>query len=40
MGQADKYGDKIACYYRDVVDVVEETKTTVQDGKEVEKTWK
>lgn len=38
--QADKYGDKVACSYRDIVDVVEETKTIKVDGKDQEKTWK
>jgi long-chain acyl-CoA synthetase len=38
--QADKYGDKVACSYRDIVDVVEETKTIKVDGKDETKTWK
>ncbi|RXK40953.1 hypothetical protein M231_01801 [Tremella mesenterica] len=35
-----KYGDKIACYYRDVIGVVEEIKKVDRDGKEKEKVWK
>ncbi|WVW82219.1 hypothetical protein I302_104225 [Kwoniella bestiolae CBS 10118] len=39
---AKKYGDQIACYYRDVVDVVEETKMVPRsDGSgEEKKIWK
>ena len=40
--QAKKFGDRKACSYRDIVDVVEEKKMVPNpDGKgEVEKVWK
>ena len=40
--QAKKYGDQTACFYRDIVDVVEETKMVPKssgEGEE-EKVWK
>ncbi|RSH92243.1 long-chain fatty acid-CoA ligase [Saitozyma podzolica] len=38
---ARRYGDKVACSYRDVVDVVEERKVVKDsDGMEEEKVWK
>ncbi|KAK6905634.1 hypothetical protein I203_106464 [Kwoniella mangroviensis CBS 8507] len=39
---AERYGDKVACYYRDVVDVVEETKIVPKsDGpRDEKKSWK
>ena len=40
--QAQKYGDKVACSYRDVVDIVEEKKAVQKaDGSgEEQKLWK
>ncbi|ORX33945.1 hypothetical protein BD324DRAFT_637764 [Kockovaella imperatae] len=38
---AQKYGDKVACSYRDVVDIVQEPKMVRKpDGSEEEKMWK